>query len=60
MAGNDSNDDLKAKMREALERKQHGAEGSAQDGGHHKEKGPAARGRQSHDGMFRRKAGGGS
>lgn len=54
------NEDLKAKMKAALERKQQGAEGSALDGGHHKEKGPAARGRQGHDGMFRRKAGGGS
>jgi hypothetical protein len=53
------NEDLKAKMREALERKQHGADGSGHEGGHAKEKGPAERGQQSHGGMFRRKAGGG-
>ncbi|MFT4108346.1 DUF5302 domain-containing protein [Propionicimonas sp.] len=54
-----SNDDLKAKMREALERKNHGADSASQDGGHHKEKGPSERGQQGHGGMFRRKAGGG-
>jgi len=58
MAESDSNDDLKAKMREALERKQHGAEGVG-DQSHHKQKGPAERGRQGGGGMFRRKAGGG-
>ncbi len=59
MAESDSNDDLKAKMREALERKQHGAEGVG-DGGHHKQKGPSGRGQQGGGGgMFRRKAGGG-
>jgi hypothetical protein len=53
------NEDLKAKMRAALEHKQQGAEGVG-DAGHHKEKGPAERGRQGGGGMFRRKAGGGS
>ncbi|MBN9104720.1 MAG: DUF5302 domain-containing protein [Propionibacteriaceae bacterium] len=53
------NEDLKAKMREALERKQQGGEG-VEESGHHKEKGPAERGRQGGGGMFRRKAGGGS
>lgn len=57
MADNDGNDDLKARMREALERKQHGAEGTPSSG-HHKEKGPAERGKKDHGGMFRRKAGG--
>ena len=59
MAEKDPNEDLKAKMREALERKQHGPEGNTDGGGHHKEKGPAERGRQGGGGMFRRKAGGG-
>ena len=58
MAEQDQNQDLKAKMREALERKQRGPEGVG-DGGHHREKGPAERGRQGGGGMFRRKAGGG-
>ncbi len=58
MAESDSNEDLKAKMREALERKQHGVEGVG-DSGHHKQKGPAERGRKGGGGMFRRKAGGG-
>lgn len=53
------NEDIKAKMREALDRKQQGPEGSGQDAGHHKQKGPAERGQQGHGGMFRRKAGGG-
>lgn len=55
----DSNEDLKAKMRQALERKSQGSDGSGQGSGHHKEKGPAERGQQGHGGMFRRKAGGG-
>lgn len=60
MAENDPNEDLKAKMREALARKQHGPEGNAEGGNHHKEKGPAERGRQGGGGgLFRRKAGGG-
>ena len=54
------NDDLKAKMREALARKQHGPEGAGDTGHHGKEKGPAERGRQGGGGLFRRKAGGGS
>lgn len=58
MADN-GNDDLKARMREALERKQHAGEGVGGEH-HHKEKGPAERGRQGGGGMFRRKAGGGS
>ena len=58
MTGTDPNDDLKAKMREALERKQHGAE-RVGEAGHQKQKGPAERGRQGGGGMFRRKAGGG-
>ncbi len=60
MADNDRNDDLKARMREALERKQQGHEAAISETGHHKEKGPAERGRQGGGGMFRRKAGGGS
>lgn len=59
MADQDPNEELKAKMREALERKQHAAEGVVGEGGHHREKGPAERGRQGGGGMFRRKAGGG-
>nr|WP_300144154.1 DUF5302 family protein [Propionicimonas sp.] len=58
MADNDRNDDVKARMREALERKQQGAAGAVHDGGHHREKGPAERGKKDHGGMFRRKAGG--
>lgn len=54
-----SNDELKAKMREALERKQHGPEGATGQAHHGKEKGPAERGRKGGAGMFRRKAGGG-
>lgn len=61
MAEQDQNEDLKAKMRDALERKQQASEGVVGDGGHHKEKGPAERGRQGGGSMFRRKsAGGGS
>jgi hypothetical protein len=58
MADNDRNDDVKARMREALERKQQGAAASIQEGGHHRDKGPAERGKKDHGGMFRRKAGG--
>jgi len=59
MAEKDPNEELKARMREALERKQHASDSAVGDGGHHKEKGPAERGRQGGGGMFRRKAGGG-
>jgi len=60
MADNDRNDDVKARMREALDRKQQGADGNIQGVGHHKEKGPGERGRQGGGGgMFRRRAGGG-
>lgn len=54
------NEDLKAKMGEALARKHQANDGAVGDAGHHKEKGPAERGRQGGGGMFRRKAGGGS
>jgi hypothetical protein len=57
MADN-ANDDIKARMAEALKRKQQGHE-SVGDGHHHKENGPAERGRQGGGGMFRRRAGGG-
>jgi hypothetical protein len=57
MAENDPNEEIKAKMRDALERKQHASEGTVGDGGHHKEKGPAERGRQGGASMFRRKSG---
>lgn len=60
MAENEPNEDLKAKMLEALARKQQASEGTIGDGGHHKEKGPAERGRQGGGGgLFRRKSGGG-
>lgn len=52
------NDDLKARMKAALARKQQGRDGVA-DGHHQKENGPAERGRQGGGGMFRRRAGGG-
>jgi hypothetical protein len=59
MADNDRNDDVKARMREALERKKAGAEGTAQDSSHTKAKGPTARGPQGGgNNMFRRKSGG--
>jgi uncharacterized protein DUF5302 len=58
MAEQDPNEDLKAKMREALARKQHGPEGNPEGGHHGKEKGPAERGRKGGGGLFRRKAGG--
>jgi hypothetical protein len=52
-----SNDDLKARMKAALEAKQ-GHDGVAETQ-HSKAKGPAARGRQgAGNNMFRRKAGG--
>ncbi len=59
MAEQDPNEDLKARMREALAKKQNANESAVGDSGHHKEKGPAERGRQGGGGMFRRKAGGG-
>lgn len=52
------NEDLKAKMREALARKNAGQEASVGDEGHHKEKGVHARGRQGGAREFRRKSGG--
>lgn len=58
MADNDRNDDLKARMREALERKRGGGTGEVDGVEHRRERGPAERGKQSHGGMFRRKAGG--
>lgn len=51
-----SNDDLKARMKAALERKQ-GHDG-VENSNHQKQKGPAERGRQGGSTMFRRKAGG--
>ncbi len=51
-----SNDDLKARMKAALDRKQ--GHDNVEAGGHHKQKGPAERGRQGGATMFRRKAGG--
>ena len=51
-------DDLKAKMLEALAKKQAGHETAVGEDGHHKEKGPHARGRQGGSREFRRKAGG--
>jgi hypothetical protein len=53
-----SNDDLKARMKAALERKQQGRD-AVGEGHHQKEKGPSERGRQGGgSSMFRRKAGG--
>lgn len=52
------NEDLKARMREALERKNLGNDAGVAGEGHHKEKGPAERGRQGSSREFRRKAGG--
>lgn len=57
MADNDQNEDLKARMREALERKQQGAEGNVTGSGHHRDKGPAERDRQGGASLFRRKSG---
>jgi hypothetical protein len=59
MADNDRNDDLKARMREALERKKQGHDDVIGGVDHQRGKGPAERGRQGGGGMFRRKAGGG-
>ena len=59
MAEQDPNEDLKARMREALAKKQNANESAVGDSGHHKEKGPAERGRLGGGGMFRRMAGGG-
>ena len=59
MADNDRNDDVKARMREALDRKKEGADGAIQGAPHHKDKGPGERGRQGGGSMFRRRAGGG-
>ncbi len=52
------NDDIKARMRDALAKKNAGHENAVGEGGHHKEKGPQARGRQGGSREFRRKAGG--
>jgi len=53
------NEDLKAKMREALAKKNAGHDAAMGDEGHPKEKGgPHARGRQGGSREFRRKAGG--
>jgi len=52
------NEELKAKMREALAKKQQGQDAGVDEDGHHKEKGPASRGRQGGSREFRRKAGG--
>ena len=52
------NDDLKAKMLEALAKKKEGQETGVGEEGHHKQKGPSKRGRQGGAREFRRKAGG--
>lgn len=52
------NDDIKARMRDALAKKNAGHESAVGEGGHQKEKGPQARGRQGGSREFRRKAGG--
>ncbi|MDQ7994168.1 MAG: DUF5302 domain-containing protein [Propionicimonas sp.] len=52
------NEDLKARMREALARKNAGHEAGVGDDAHHKEKGAHARGRQGGSREFRRKSGG--
>ena len=52
------NEDLKAQMREALAKKNAGHDASVGEDGHHKEKGPHARGRQGGAREFRRKSGG--
>lgn len=57
MTDQDENDDLKAKMREALDKK-HANDTGVSDQGHHKAKGPSERGRQGGAREFRRKAGG--
>ncbi|MDR1711160.1 MAG: DUF5302 domain-containing protein [Propionibacteriaceae bacterium] len=51
------NEDLKAKMLEALNKKKAHDTVSTEEG-HHKEKGPEERGRQGGSREFRRKAGG--
>ncbi|MCL1838350.1 MAG: DUF5302 domain-containing protein [Propionibacteriaceae bacterium] len=51
------NDDLKAKMLEALNKKKSN-DSEAHAEGHHKEKGPAERSRMGGSREFRRKAGG--
>lgn len=57
MSEHDDNDDLKAKMRDALSKKQ-AHDSGVSDSGHHKQKGPGERGRQGGSSLFRRKAGG--
>ena len=52
------NDDIKAKMRDALAKKQAVHESNVGDEGHHKEKGTQSRGRQGGSREFRRKSGG--
>lgn len=52
------NDELKARMRDALAKKGPGGQSWVTDGGHHKGGGPASRGRQGGSREFRRKAGG--
>ena len=52
------NEEIKAKMREALTKKQHGQEVGVDEAGHQKGKGPASRGRQGGSREFRRKTGG--
>ncbi|MBU3976025.1 DUF5302 family protein [Propionicimonas sp.] len=51
-----SNDDLKAQMKAALERKNQGRD-AVGEGHHQKENGPAERGRQGGGSMFRRRSG---
>lgn len=52
------NEELKARMREALAKKGLAQENAAGQDGHHKERGPSARGRQGGSREFRRKSGG--
>ncbi len=52
------NDDLKAQMLEALERKKAGHDAGVNAEGHDRAKGPAERGRQGGSREFRRKSGG--
>lgn len=54
----DDNDDLKAKMREALAKKQQPHDSGVAEGAHHKQKGPGERSRKGGSSLFRRKAGG--
>jgi hypothetical protein len=51
------NDDLKAKMMEALDKKK-ARDAGVVDAGHHKEKGPQERSRKGGSREFRRKSGG--